>query len=91
MSADNKQQNSFADCITLYMNSFLCKGNNNFKKGEIEKALDNIPSNHIFWYPDGTLQIFGECFIKSFEASSFVRNIRNEGFQFIQNYRTHGS
>lgn len=90
MSTNNKQQNYVEDCITLYMNSFLCKWSNSFKKEEIEKALDNIPYNHIFWYPDGTLQIFGECFTKSFESSSFVRDIRNEGFQLIQNYKTRG-
>jgi hypothetical protein len=90
MSTNNKQQNYCEASITLYMNSFLCKRSNCFKKEEIEKALENIPHDHIFGYPDGTLQIFGECFKKSFESSSFVRDIRNEDFQFIQNYRTRG-
>jgi hypothetical protein len=110
MSTNNKQQNYFEDSITLYMNSFLCKGGNSFNKKDIEKAFDGVPNEysfwhpdgryeiirqrpaipheHIFWYPDGTLQIFGECFKKSFESSSFVRDIRNEGFQFIKNYKT---
>lgn len=87
MSANNEQQ--YCDnSITLYMNSFLCKGSDHFKKEEVEKSLDNIPRNCIFWYPNGSLQVSGEYSKKIFESSSFVHDIRSEGFRLIQNYMT---